>query len=413
MSSRSGKILINAQVPLHLQDGVFLLEDQAQNGLRLWAENFDHVTVMLPVSGDPVPASWRPIDLAESARNRVTIVPLPMAYRPDQFLRKLGAVRATIHQEIEKASYLSFAIGGLFGDWGSVACHEALRMKRPYAVWTDRVESSVVRSEMHIGHWRKRLRSRLYHRPMARLERFLIRNSTLGLFHGRETFEAYAPYCPNPHVVHDIHINKSDHITADHLGAKIAAAGQRPLKIIYTGRAEPMKGPIDWIETLDHVHRAGIEFSAQWLGVGSELARMEQEIAARGLSEHVALRGFVSDRADLLDALRDADLFLFCHKTPESPRCLIESLISGTPIIGYDGAFARDLIHENSGGQLVGPNDTRALAEQIISISQDPSRLGNLMRNAAADGTPYDDVSVFRHRSDLIKAHLPLPPSTS
>ena len=39
---------------------------------------------------------------------------------------------------------------------------------------------------------------------MAMLERAVIRRATLGLFHGRETYDAYAPHCRAPHVVHDI-----------------------------------------------------------------------------------------------------------------------------------------------------------------------------------------------------------------
>ena len=70
---------------------------------------------------------------------------------------------------IEDADYLSFAIGGLFGDWGAVACFEAHRMKRPYAVWTDRVESRVMREAGRAGSWRSRLRAALTLRPAAML----------------------------------------------------------------------------------------------------------------------------------------------------------------------------------------------------------------------------------------------------
>lgn len=403
------RLLIYAPVPLHRKDGKLYLEDQARNGLRLWAENFDLLTVMMPVTDAPMPKSWGPLDLVGPALERIKVVPLPMAYRPDRFLRHLPAVRRQIRDLITQADYVSFAIGGLFGDWGSVGCHEAWKMGRPYGVWTDRVESEVTRRMIGQGHWRSSVRARIFHRPMAWLERRLIRRAHVGFFHGGETFDAYSPFCRNPHLVHDIHLSKSDHIDPAMLEAKVQAAstGSGPLKILYLGRAEPMKGPLDWVDVLEAVQRAGVDFRAQWLGDGSELATMRARIAEKGLENRIATPGFATDRATVLAALRSADLFLFCHKTLESPRCLIEALASGTPIIGYDGAFARDLIKDNGGGALVPPNDIAGLATQLIELARAPGRRAELVRNAAADGMPFDDVSVFRHRSELIRAHLP------
>lgn len=402
------RLLIYAPVPLHRKDGQLYLEDQARNGLRLWADNFDLLTVMMPVTDGPMPKSWGPLELVGPALDRITIVPLPMAYRPDRFLRLLPSVRRQIRGLIAEADYVSFAIGGLFGDWGSVGCHEAWRMGRPYGVWTDRVESQVTRRLVNEGNWRRRLQARLYHRPMAWLERRLIRRAHVGFFHGGETFDAYAPFSHNPQLVHDIHLSKSDHISPAALENKLqATANAGPLKIVYVGRADAMKGPLDWLEVLEAVHRAGVEFEAEWLGDGTELDRMRARIAEKGLQDRISAPGFTSDRAAVLDALRAADLFLFCHKTPESPRCLIEALASGAPIVGYDGAFARDLISGNGGGVLAPLNDVATLARQVVDLARDPSRRAELIRKAAADGAPFDDVSVFRHRSDLIREHLP------
>jgi len=62
-----------------------------------------------------------------------------------------------------------------------------------------------------------------------------------------------------------------------------------------------------------------------------------------GLREVVDFPGFLSDRSELLEKLRLAHMMLFTHVTPESPRCLLEALICGTPIVGYANGFAKDL----------------------------------------------------------------------
>ena len=242
------------------------------------------------------------------------------------------------------------------------------------------------------------------HVPMAWLERVVIRRAALGLFHGRDTFEAYAPYAKKAELVHNIHIKRTDHISPSRMAAKVASAASGPVNIVYTGRAVPMKGPADWIEVLVALAERQIPFQARWLGDGSELAWMRQRVAEAGLQDRVILRGFVSDRAQVLQALQEAHVFLFAHQTPESPRCLIESLISGTPIVGYDSPYARDLIAGHGGGKLVPRGDIGGLVEFVSGLAESRASLAGLMHAALRDGQPFDDEAVFRHRSDLIKA---------
>ncbi|KPD11010.1 glycosyl transferase family 1 [Phaeobacter sp. 11ANDIMAR09] len=413
-------LLIYAPVPLHLFEGALYIERQAVNGLHLWARHFDQVTVMMPVSATAPAAGWVPLIEHQQDLLRVHIEPLPMAYRPDQFLRALPQTLKRIRALISQADYLSFAIGGLFGDWGAVSCLAAHQMQRPYAVWTDRVESEVMRQSQERPRdkaldqttWRSRLRGKLYHRPMAWLEQVVIERAALGLFHGAETFQAYHGMCRNPQLVHDIHIAEEDHISDQALADKVAdVGGNRPLRLIYTGRAEAMKGPIDWTTVLERLNVLGVEFEASWLGAGEALPQMQARIKRAGLSEKVHFAGFVEDHAAVLHALRQADLFLFCHKTPESPRCLIEALTSGTPILGYEGAFARDLISGQGGGVLVPRGDTEALAHEISELNANRSRLAKTIVKARADGLPFSDAQVFAHRAGLIARHLPVGPS--
>lgn len=403
----SNTLLIYAPVPLFHSPEGYWLEDQACNGLRLWAENFSRVITMHPVEYGKPPPSWIPVRSSAIDFDRVELVGLPTAYRPDQFMRHYTSVRGQIGELIDRADYLSFSIGGLFGDWGSVASFEAHRKQRPFAVWTDRVESEVVRRNAQSARSRKaRLRAALTHRPMAMLERAVIRRSSLGLFHGAETHATYAPYARVSEVVHDIHLRAEDRIPPEQLAAKVASAAEGPLRITYLGRADPMKGPEDWIEVMARLRAAGVNFQATWLGDGERLADMQERVQRLGLEQHVSLPGFLRNREDILEALRKTQVFVFCHKTPESPRNLIESLVCGTPIVGYDSAFPRDLISGHGGGILTPLNDIEALSSALIGLSRDREQLGKLFGRAALDGEPFNDMAVFKHRSDIIKQHL-------
>ena len=133
-TASQSSLLIYAPVPLHLFEGELYIERQAVNGVRLWARHFEKITVMMPVSPTAPPAGWVPLRQFPEALSRVSIEPLPMAYRPDQFLYSLPQTLSRIRELIKEADYLSFAIGGLFGDWGAVSCLAAHQMQRPFAV---------------------------------------------------------------------------------------------------------------------------------------------------------------------------------------------------------------------------------------------------------------------------------------
>lgn len=405
----NGSLLIYAPVPVFRSDGDLFFENQAMVGLRRWADNFDHLSVMMPVRDEATPEGWSKPDEGNRLPENMSLELLPTAYRPDHFLRSYSATRGRIEDLIDRNDYLSFSIGGLFGDWGAVGGFAAKAKNRPFAVWADRVESEVTRRNRNEGAFKRRLQARLYHKPMLMLERAVIRRADLGLFHGRETYEAYAPYSGNPHIVHDILLEKSDHIPADMLAAKIQNCASGPLKIVFAGRADPMKGPLDWVAVLEKLDAMGVDFTATWLGNGERFDDMQTRIAQAGLADRVALPGFVTDRQYLLEVLRDAHIHMFCHKTPESPRNLIEALISGTPIVGYDSAYPRDLIHGNHGGELTPLNDVETLAQHIAALANDRGRLARLIENSYKDGAYFSSDAVFKHRSDLIKEHLPGP----
>lgn len=408
MTTQKGTLLLYLPVPVHRRDGVLCLEDQACNGLRLWAEHFDRLIVMIPetTDGDP-PEAWIPITSVGPAFERIEMVILPEAWRPDRFFRLLPSQLPRIRDAIGRADWLGFAIGGLFGDWGSVAAWAAHRMGKPFYIWTDRVESEVAKRTVSERSRLRRLTARFEIPLMAWNERALIRRSALGLFHGRETFEHYAPYASNPQLVHDIHLARADHIGPDALAAKRAASGAGPLRVVYAGRAAEMKGPMDWLNTLENLTAQGVDVRATWLGDGPDLDAMQERVANGPLAGLVDLPGFVNDREALISALRNAHILMFCHKTPESPRVLIEALVSGTPIVGYDSAFPADLIADHGGGILVPRDAWDQLAEAVATLARDRQRLTDLMARAVADGAPYDDETVFEHRSDVIKTQLP------
>ncbi len=400
-------MLLVLPVPFRSAGNQLLFEAQACNGLNRWADNFSHVVAAAPVMPEYLAQAdktmvWQ--NTGEVLDKRIQCIPLPWAYSPVDFVRQYWRWRKVLAQEIRRCEYLQFAIGNLIGDWGSVAAMEAKKQGRLYAIHTDRVESNLMRKlvEGKSGPraWRKTIEAAM----MDRYHESIIRQCSAGLWHGQECYAAYSPWCRNNHLIHDVHTKKADAISEADLERKAGEIpGAAELRIAYAGRMTGMKAPLEWLKAIAHARDLGAAVKATWYGDGELRGPMEAEISALNLGGIVRLAGFVSDRQVLLAGLREAHLMLFTHVTPESPRCLLEALICGTPIIGYDNAFARDLTEERGGGAYVAMHDWRGLGEKVAELAGKRGEMVRMVREAAANGRRFNDEELFRERSLIIK----------
>jgi colanic acid/amylovoran biosynthesis glycosyltransferase len=173
------------------------------------------------------------------------------------------------------------------------------------------------------------------------------------------------------------------------------------LRIAYAGRVHKEKGVYDWIDVLTQLSEKSVDFSALWFGDGPELDNVRRLVTAKGLSSKISFPGSL-DHLEIIRELQSFDIFVFCHKTRESPRCLIEALLCGLPLIGYSTDFAKELISENFGGLLTPVNIVSDVSDSIATIS-DRSKLRALSERAFKDGRRFNIVDVFVHRARLTK----------
>lgn len=402
-------ILLVLHTPMRRQGNKFFLEPSTCNGLERWAENFSKVCLACPVIPEDEShighVRWLDVD-GLAHRNRIEIVPLPRAYKIGKFLRTYRPTRQLLAEKIRDNRYLQFCIGGLVGDWASVGAYKAHKQGRKFAVWTDRVEHEVVRQTSN-NSLKHKIRNFIQLPIMKYMELDVVKKSAVGLFHGNETFRVYSPCNPNSYLVHNIHIKPSHLISEEALAAKVSRIkSAAPLKISYSGRLDSMKAPLDWLAVLKKLDDDNIDFNAIWMGGGPLREEVEAKIRQDGLQNKVSLPG-VKDHNDALATIQDSDIFLFTHITPESPRCVIEALVCGAPIVGYASPYCADLIAKHGGGKMTDIGDVQKLANVVKQLNANREELANLVDKAALDGRPFNDAEIFRYRSDLIKRHLP------
>ncbi|XGV96687.1 MAG: glycosyltransferase [Leptolyngbya sp. BL-A-14] len=409
-TAQKGMLLV-LPVPLRLVDGRLFFEAQACNGLEQWADNFGFVTIAALLMPESMAAQQTTIVWRDTATladpQRFEFVPLPWAYSIPSFVSHYRSTYALLAQLVERSRYLQFCLGGLVGDWAAVAAIAAHQQKRAYAVHMDWVEHEHILQVSKDKSLPKRLKAKVFSLLIEKYNAWIIRRAALGLWHGADCYSAYSALCRNSFLVHDIHTKASDAISPAELSEKIqSVTSNQPLRICYAGRMEPMKAPLDWIKAIEQAHRLGVNLKATWLGAGSLKDDMQRLITERGLESVVELAGFESDRDRLLQKIRASHVMVFTHITSESPRCLIESLISGTPIVGYQSDYADDLVKELGGGAFAPIHQWDALGDLIAALSSDRPRLAQLIQQSSENGRRFNSEVVFHERSNLLKAHL-------
>ena len=424
MTRNAETLLLVQPVPMCRIGNRRHVESQAVNGLLRWADNFASVTAAIlcyPAEvAERLPGiRWECID-GRLDFERITVIELPYAYKPALHFRFVRNVRKVLRPLIARSRYLCFGIGGYFGDWGSVAALIASEQRREFAVWTDRVESRVIRHDAtKKSSWLSRAYGIAFSWLVHVYERRIIKRATLGLFHGRDTFNVYQQYVrlrnthapapePRAFLVHDIHMRAEDRLSGPSAAEKLRLLGANApyLHVGYAGRAAEMKAPIDWLRVIVSVKNRGVPIRATWLGDGPLLEAMSEFINKHALEQIVELPGFVSKRAEVVAAIRRWDVLLFTHVTPESPRILLEAMASATPLVGYDSAYARDLVATFGEHYLSCIGDIEGLADRLEALYRNRSTLQALAKATYDHSEGFNDVAVFGHRSDLIRRFL-------
>ena len=406
MTCTDNSLMLGFSAPLYRHDGRLYAERQTISGLHAWKENFSRLVAFAICHDGPPPAGWEDAAAGGLTEPGIKLVPIPNTYDLKILFSQRKALSETMLQLMRDTHYHSFAYGGWLGDPGEVAAAVARRHGIAHAVWFDRVESQVMKAEGGSS-LKDRLKTAIKMAIMERNEKRAVRGAQLSLLHGATVFNHFKPIARNPHQVEDIHFNADDRLTPGEVAAKVQGAASGPLRIVYCGRAAPMKGPLEWVAALAGLKARGVSFNARWLGDGELLGAMQAAADKAGLTqEDLVFEGFVSDPDRVRAAYRDAHLLMFCHLSDESPRNLIESLHSATPLIGYKDPYSAGLIDEKGAGLLVPRGNPEALADTIAGLDANRGVLATLIRAAGASAEHLTRDSVFRHRSDVIRSQL-------
>lgn len=147
----------------------------------------------------------------------------------------------------------------------------------------------------------------------------------------------------------------------------------------YVGQLIHRKGISDMIRTFQQVWQQYPGATLTLVGDGSERTELEKLAKSLPCGDRIEFLGFRKDRLALVKTF---DVFLMTSSLEGIPRCLMESMVIGTPVIAYDIPGVNELIHDGETGLLAPMGDFRQLGTQVIRLVENPKLRLALARKA-------------------------------
>ncbi len=135
-------------------------------------------------------------------------------------------------------------------------------------------------------------------------------------------------------------------------GESAKAPAQKTLGFI--GQMIPRKGLPELLEVFDRLYREDSSIRLELLGDGRQRNELESQAQGRKSGQAVSFLGF---RADRLERLSGFNLFVMTSSLEGIPRCMMEAMAMGVPIVAYDIPGVDQLIEHGKTGLLAPHGD--------------------------------------------------------
>ncbi|MFV2039638.1 MAG: glycosyltransferase [Acidimicrobiales bacterium] len=195
---------------------------------------------------------------------------------------------------------------------------------------------------------------------------------------GHPAFRHYGRFNKNSMLYLDSRAAESQMPSPDHVAARVATlgAGDRPVRVAFTGRLEARKGPLQTVAVARELRERGVDFSFLVAGDGPQRDELKRAIADAGLVNRFDLAGVLDFDRELMPRIREEVDVFFCPHPQGDPSCTyVETLAGGVPIVGYANEAVVGLAGETVAVTSVPMGNAAAAAAGIAALAADTAEL--------------------------------------
>lgn len=177
------------------------------------------------------------------------------------------------------------------------------------------------------------------------------------------------------------------------------------LRIVHSGRLEPIKGSQDLLTIAQLLHDKKIDFSLDIFGEGSLQNEIEEGISARGLQDKIRVHGAVDFETELVPFVRKhADIYLSCHLQSDPSCTYLENMGCGVAVVGYDNRMWSALCRDSGGGWAVQLGKPNMAANAIAEANINRALLVERSMSAWKFAQRHSFLNEYRQRIEQLKA---------
>jgi phosphatidylinositol alpha-1,6-mannosyltransferase len=212
-------------------------------------------------------------------------------------------------------------------------------------------------------------------------KRFFASRADLVISVSRVTLDRFLSWCPMPAertlvLPNAIHLDQYG--PAPKSPELLRRYGLQGKKVIMTfGRLDPTeryKGFDEIMELMPAMLTQRPELMYLVAGMGGDRARLEEKASALGITDKVVFTGPV-DEAEKADTYRLADVYAMPSTGEGFGFVFLEAMACGVPAIASDQDGGREAVREGLIGQVVDPQDGRALEAAILRAIDQPKQV--------------------------------------
>jgi colanic acid/amylovoran biosynthesis glycosyltransferase len=213
---------------------------------------------------------------------------------------------------------------------------------------------------------------------------------------GYPIYEGSAPYNPNRLLYLDSRITDEMLIRPDELEARLARRPPHKLRLIFSGRFEPMKGAEDAVRSAMLCLERGLDVELDCYGMGSLAARMK-DLASRSGGK-IRIHEPIPFPA-LVEVTKEADLFVCCHIQSDPSCTYLEVMGCGVPVVGYANRMWDAMQKTSNAGTAVRMGSPKGVCDAVADFMATPATLNTAARNARAFASAHTFEKEFYKRT--------------
>ena len=221
---------------------------------------------------------------------------------------------------------------------------------------------------------------------------------------GYPIYEATQNYNANRLLYLDSRMSAEMLIGKREMEVRSAVRYDRPLRLLYSGRYEPLKGAVDAVKVGMECLKRGLNIEMHCYGQGSQQSQMQNVATDSRIHIHDAI-----PYPDLVKLSRTFDVFVCCHIQNDPSCTYLESLGAGLPIVGYDNRMWSGLLKASGAGYASPMGKPAKVADDIARLIA-ARELDEMSARALEFAKKHTFEIEFQKRVDALNAAANLDP---